>query len=94
MPVIFGDAREDGLIKVGSIQWQIASHPNGISVNSVPEYPTPIKGKTYIMLLNPETKDITFESVDRLLTSEELQENFNTMLSEKLDTLINLLSPK
>ena len=94
MPVIFGDKREDGKIVVGCIQHQIESHPNGISVDKVPEYPTPIRGKSPVQLFDPIKKEFLYEQIDRPLTKEEIQEDFNKNICAKLDRIIELLSKR
>jgi hypothetical protein len=92
MPVIFGEKREDGLIPVGSISWQISSHPNGISVNKIPEYPSAKKGINPVMLYDPIKEKFSFEEQARPLTKEELQEDMYISLNLKLDKIIELLS--
>lgn len=94
MPVIFGEKREDGKIVVGCVQYMIESHPNGISVNKVPDYPAPVKGTNDIMIFDPKTKKFEFEQVVRPLTKDEMQEDFMANMSSKLDTIISLLQKK
>jgi hypothetical protein len=91
MPVIFGEKREDGKIVVGCVQYQIDIHPNGITVDNIPDYPVPVKGKNTVQLFDPITKEFSYEQVDRQLTKDEMLEDFNANMLAKLDQIIALL---
>lgn len=56
---------------------------DGLLVDSVPE-PTPQDGKMALLYINPITKELWYEYVDRPLTSEEETKKRITQLEEQL----------
>lgn len=95
MAVLFGDKREDGLIRVwrtvnfkpDGTEHTTAEHPDGYDFAEMPEQPTPKKGIDHIWLFNPETKEHIFEEVARPLTKEEREEE----LIDKMTRLVEAL---
>jgi hypothetical protein len=79
MPVLFGDTRDDGLVRVWRTLHRIEGkevdpkkYPDGYEFDAMPEYPAPEKGITHVQLFNPETGEFTYETEERPLTQEEL----------------------
>jgi len=79
MPVLFGDTREDGLVRVWRTVHRVegkevkaVDYPDGYEFENMPEYPAPEKGINHVQLFNPETGEFTYETEERSLTQEEL----------------------
>ena len=79
MPVLFGDMREDGLIKVGRTLHRVGGkevdprdYPEGWAFDDMPEPPTPRAGINHIWLWDPKTGEHSFEEEEREWTQEEL----------------------
>jgi hypothetical protein len=93
MAVLFGEERPDGKIRVWRTVHKLAgveaeaknfTDEVGYDFDKIPDYPLPEKGKDFIWLFDPKTSEHSFESVDRPLTQEEIQQE----ISEKIDILM------
>jgi len=91
MAVLFGEQREDGKIIVGSIQYQIDEHPNGYTVEKIPDYPEVQVGIDDIMLYDPKSKEFSFEQKERPLTREEKQDQVYGEIVSELKAIKELL---
>jgi hypothetical protein len=77
MAVVFGDkTTDDGWLRVTCIQYQMASHENGHSVNAedIPDYPTMPRGKSAVQMYHPERNEWRFDETDVPLTKEQILE--------------------
>ncbi len=81
MPVLFGDVRGDGLIRVWNTLHRVKGktieaddYPEGYEFESMPKAPKPEPGVSHIWLFDPETRTHSFESEERPWTQEEIVE--------------------
>ncbi len=81
MPVLFGDVREDGLIRVGSTLHKVRGktieakdYPEGYEFDLMPEAPEHEPGVHHIWLFNSKTGEHSFEAEERPWTQEEIVE--------------------
>lgn len=88
MAILWGDKREDGLIRVWrtlhTADATIEKCPDGYEFDAIPAYPAAKKGINFIWLFNPLTKENTFEEEARELTDKEVLTDINAKLDELL----------
>ncbi|NPV52232.1 MAG: hypothetical protein HPY71_01765 [Firmicutes bacterium] len=89
MPMLFYETESDTRGRVMLIHYmpeQLTEEERskGISVDIVPDPPQPVKGKSHVLYVNPQTGETWYEQVDRLLTQEEQMEDLR---SQNLDLM-------
>lgn len=87
MPVIKGDNRPDGKIRVWQMNKEINERPGWTSVDHIPEFPPTKRGINYVMLYDPKAVEFEFEEEKRALTQEEATESVAEALNRIADAL-------
>ena len=81
MPVLFGDTRPDGKIRVWRTLHQVEGksvdpkdYPEGYAFEAMPEFPAPEPGVSHTWLFDPEAGEHSFEEEERPWTPEEIMQ--------------------
>jgi len=91
MPVIYGQLENPTRLKVIVVNYlQTEACNGGYFVDSVPNYPEPVKGKSHVMYFNPETKEFWFEQEDKPLTLEEEIEELEILVADIASLLLGV----
>ena len=95
MVLLFGVLESPERMRVESQVYQydnlsLEEKAKGIEVEFVPEMPEYQKGKGYQLYINPQTKEMWYETYDRPLTPDEQAAEQN----EKLDIILQMLLEK
>jgi len=99
MAVLFGDLREDGLVRVWRTLHNVdgkevlaKDYPDGYEFDKLPENPQPKKGIDHIMYYNPKDGKFIWEEEERPLNQEEIMLDLVETNKGILDTLTKLNS--
>ena len=91
MPVLFGDTRPDGKIKVWRTLHRVEGklvnpkdYPEGYEFEAMPEFPAPEPGVSHTWLFDPDTGEHSFEEEERPWTPEEIMQQKLPQLEERL----------
>ncbi|MFA5394661.1 MAG: hypothetical protein WC346_01430 [Methanogenium sp.] len=102
--ILFGDQREDGLIRVWRTihsqpdkqELRISDYPEGYEFEALPEAPKAKKGIDFVMLFNPNNGTFVWDEQERALNDREVaerqtevMEENNTLLKQLIDELRN-----
>ncbi len=94
MPIIRGDIRPDGKIRVWQTNPGMDSLEGWESVDKIPEYPPYKRGINHIMLYDPIKKEFLFEEEERKLDEAEALEKVAEALEKIAENLCQLYSEK
>lgn len=87
MAILYGDRREDGLIRVWRTQHILpdgaggtreitkedaGKFPDGYWFDALPDAPAAVPGIDHTMYFNPDTEEFVWEATERPLTQEEI----------------------
>lgn len=104
MAILYGDRREDGLIRVWRTQHivpdgqgktrqierkDLDKFPDGYWFDEMPDAPAAQVGIDHILYYNPDTEEFTWEAHERALTSEEITAQELPQLKARIAALEN-----
>lgn len=97
--ILFGDLRDDGLIRVwrtihsqpGKPELEISAYPEGYAFDSLPEVPAAKRGVDFVMLFNPGNQTFTWEEKERALNEKEVMEKQSEAIEENNALLKQLI---
>lgn len=92
MPVVFGDLKEDGWLRIDAVNYKADEAENGYSVKNqkIPEYPKGGFGVGWELKYNPKLNEFRFDEIEIPYTEAEAM----VLVSKAIQELAQVIKEK